>query len=98
MRLAADGSSGGSGLFVFLMRFLLILDGLGAPEVNIGGCDVAEAFVIPLLIVILDDGVNLVFQISRQVIVFRQDPVFERLMPAFDLALGLQMMRCLWRV
>src|ERR1700676_1417292 len=35
-----------------------------------------------------DEGLDLSFEIARQVIVFEQDTVLERLMPALDLALG----------
>jgi len=70
------------------------LDGRIAPEVDIGGRDVAEAFVIALVIVMLDESIDLVFQMSRQVIALQQDAVLQGLMPTLDFALGLRMV---WR-
>ena len=41
--------------------------------------------------VVLDESLNVSFEVTGQVIVFQQDAIFERLMPALDLALGLGM-------
>jgi len=71
--------------------FSLQQDGLAAPEVDIGGREVAEAFVIAAVIVVADERIDLRFEIARQVIVLQQDAVLERLVPAFDLALGHRM-------
>ena len=68
-------------------------DGRAPPEVDIGGCEVAQAFVVSAIVVMLDEGADLAFKVSRQVIVFQQDAVLERLMPTLDLALGLGMIR-----
>ena len=54
---------------------------------------VADALVISQVIVVGDEGRDLGFEIARQVIVFEQDAVLERLMPALDLALGHRMIR-----
>ena len=43
------------------------------------------------VIVVLHEGADLRFQVSRQVVVFEQDAVLQGLMPALDLALGLRM-------
>ena len=43
------------------------------------------------MIVVLDEGLDLPFEIAGQVVVLEQDAVLERLMPALDLALGLGM-------
>ena len=59
---------------------------MAAPEVDVGGCQIAEAFVIPVLIVVADEGVDLGFQVAGQVVVIKQDAVLERLMPTFDFA------------
>ena len=40
-------------------------DGDIAPEVGICGCDVAEALVVALIVVIIDEGGNLVFEVAR---------------------------------
>ena len=75
----------------FLDPFSPFDDGRGAPEVGGGRRDVAEAFVIALVVVMLDEGPDLVFEVTEQVIVLPQHSVFRRLMPAFDLSLGLRM-------
>ena len=69
-------------------------DGLAASEVNVGRCEVAEAFVISQVIVVADEGVDLGFKIARQIVVIQQDTVLECLMPTFDLALGHRVIRC----
>ncbi|SIT17009.1 hypothetical protein SAMN05421772_1301, partial [Paracoccus saliphilus] len=43
------------------------------------------------VIVMFDEGLDLGFEIAREEIVFQQDAVFEGLVPALDLALGLGM-------
>ena len=69
-------------------------DGCVAPEVNVGRRDVGEALVVAMVVVMIDEGADLHFQIARQVVVLQQDPVLECLMPALDLALRLRMV---WR-
>ena len=71
--------------------FALLDDGSGSAEVGIGRCDVVEAFVVALVVVVLDEGFDLTFQIAGQEVVLQQHTVLERLVPAFDLALGLRM-------
>jgi hypothetical protein len=44
--------------------------------------------VIAAVVVVGHKGLDLGFQIARQVIVLQQDPVLQRLMPTLDLALG----------
>jgi CO/xanthine dehydrogenase Mo-binding subunit len=62
-------------------------------QVDVGWRQVADALVISQVIVVGDEGRDLGFEIARQVIVFEQDAVLERLMPALDLALGHRMIR-----
>ena len=71
--------------------FSLQQDGLAAPEVNVGGGKIVEALVVAPMVVVLDEGGDLGFEIARQEVVFEQDAVLQRLMPALDLALGLGM-------
>ena len=66
-------------------------DGIRPSEVGVGGCHVAQALVIALMIVVFDEGLDLRFEIAGQEVVFQQDPVLQCLMPAFDLALSLRM-------
>ena len=63
-------------------------DGLGPPEVDVSRSEIAEALVIASMVVVLDEGRDLAFEIAGQVIVLEQDAVLERLMPALDLAEG----------
>ena len=73
--------------------FPLLQNGFVAPEVDVGGCDVVQALVIALVIVVIDEGFNLGFEIARQEVVFQQDPVLQGLMPSFDFTLCLRMIR-----
>ena len=66
-------------------------DGLSPPEVDVGGREVFQALVIALVIVVFDEPADASFKIARQVIVFQQDAVLQRLMPALDLPLRLRM-------
>ena len=63
-------------------------DGLGPPEVDVSRSEIAEALVIASMVVALDEGRDLAFEIAGQVVVLKQDSVFERLTPALDLAPG----------
>jgi len=78
-------------MFDSLLFDLLPFDqnGLAAPEVDVGGREVAQALVVTAVIVVFDEGLDLSFKVARQVVVFQQDPVFQGLMPTFDLTLGL---------
>ncbi len=46
----------------------------------------------------LDEGVDLGFEIARQEVVFEQDAVLEGLMPPLDFALRLRMIWCTTRM
>ena len=68
--------------------FCLQQDGLAASEVDVGGSEIVEAL-IATMVVALDEGGYLPFEIIRQEVVLEQDAVLQRLMPALDFALGL---------
>ena len=68
-------------------------DGLSAPEVDVSRGKIVEALVKAGMVVVLDEGADLAFEIAGQVVVLKQDAVLERLMPALDLALGHRMIR-----
>jgi hypothetical protein len=57
-------------------------DFLGASEVDVSRCEIAQALVIAPMGVVLDEFVDFGFQVARQIIVLKQDAVHERLMPA----------------
>ncbi len=78
-------------------------NGFVSPEVDVGRCDVVQALVVALVVVVIDEGPDLAFEITRQVVVLEQNPVLHGLVPSrqrralrttFDLALGL---RVEWR-
>lgn len=71
-----------------LFRDLLI-----APEVDIGGRKFSEALVVAFVVVIVDEGDNLPFQVPGQEVMLEQDAVLHGLMSSFDLALGLWVVR-----
>ena len=70
--------------------FTLQQDCLASSEVDIGRCQVAQALVVALVIVVLDEAIDVGFEVARQVVVLKQDAVLERLMPALDLSLRLR--------
>jgi hypothetical protein len=49
--------------------------------------------VATLVIVVVDENLNSGTEITRQEVVLLQDAVLQGLMPAFELALGLRMIR-----
>ena len=69
----------------------LFQDLLIAPEVDIGGRQVSDALVVTPVVVMIDEGGNLPFQVARQEVMFEQDAVLHGLVLALDLALGLGM-------
>ena len=68
-------------------------DRLSAPEVDVSRSEIVEALVIAGMVVVRHEGGDLAFEIAGQIVVLKQDAVFERLMPALDFALGLRMVR-----
>lgn len=63
-------------------------------KVNIGGREVFQGLVISSVIVMANEVVNRRFKIFLHEVIFQQDAVLQRLMPALDLALRLRMVRC----
>ncbi len=59
-----------------------------ASEVYVGGCNVAQALVVALVVVMIDKGLDLGFKIARHEVVSHQDAVLQNLMPPLDLALS----------
>jgi hypothetical protein len=50
--------------------------------------------VVAAMVVVIDECHDLLFEITRQEVVFQQDAVLQRLVPAFDLSLGLGVAGC----
>jgi hypothetical protein len=74
--------------------FALFDDGWSSAEVGVGGCDVVQALMIALMVVMLDERFDLPFKVAGQEVVFQEDSVPQRLVPAFDFTLCLRMQRC----
>ena len=70
--------------------FSLFDDGCGSAEVGVGGSHVAQALMIALVIVMVDEGLDLGFEVAGKEVVFLANAVLQALMPALDLALGLR--------
>ena len=64
-------------------------DDVTAPEVDVGGCEIAETLVVAAVVVMIDERRDLPFEITWQEVVFQQDAVLQSLVPSFDFALGL---------
>src|SRR6056300_717623 len=60
-------------------------------EVDVCRSDVVQALVIAVIVVVIDEDRDLLFQIAWQVVVFQENAVLHGLVPAFDLALSLRM-------
>ena len=62
-------------------------------EVDVCRSDVVQALVITVVVVVIDEGTDLLLQIAWQVVVFQENSVLHGLVPAFDLTLRLRMER-----
>lgn len=71
--------------------FALFQDVLATSEVDIGRSEITKALMIAPVVVMVDEGLDLVFQVPGQEVVLKQDPVFEGLVSSFDFALCLGM-------
>ena len=69
-------------------------DDIAAPEVDVGRGEIVEALMVAAVVVVIDERRDLPLEIARQEVVFEQDAVLQRLVPALDLALGLGMTGC----
>ena len=67
---------------------------MSASEVNIGWRQVLQALMVSLVIVVSDERFDLLLEIARQKIMLQQYAILQCLVPAFDLALRLRMVRC----
>jgi hypothetical protein len=62
--------------------FSFCQNGWTAPEVDVCRGKIVDAFVVAAMVIVVDEGGNLSFEIARQEIVFQQDAIFEGLVPA----------------
>ena len=65
-----------------------------ATEVDVGGRQVGQALMVAVVVVVVDEGTDLPFQVAGQEVLLQQNLVLHGLVPALNLALGLGMMRC----
>jgi len=70
-----------------LMAVPPLQNGLAPSGIDVGGRQIAEAFVVTAVLVVIDEVADLCFETARQEVDLEQDPVLHRLMPALDLAL-----------
>ena len=68
-------------------------DCLSSAELDISRSEIVDALVIALTAIISHEGFDLSFQFTGQVVIVKQDPALERLMPPFNLALCLRVIR-----
>src|SRR5271157_4987082 len=76
-----------------LDAFSLSEDRLGSSKIDVSGCEVVDALVIADVVIVPDEGVDLLLEIAGQIIVVEQNAVLQGLMPTLDLSLGLWMIR-----
>src|SRR4030095_218769 len=62
-------------------------DGLAAPEVDVGRCQVGDALVVSQMVVVGDEVAYPGLELGRQIVVLEQDAILQRLMPSLDFAL-----------
>src|SRR5437016_2084744 len=68
-------------------------NGLAAPEVDVSRRQVVQALVVSTVVVVLDEILDALFELSWQVVVLQQDPVFYRAVISLDLALRHRVVR-----
>ena len=90
----AGGEASGALRVSFVQSFLVVVGCFVMPEVDISGCGVVGSLVVMRVFLMVDEGLDLGLKIALREAVFQQDAVLEGLVPALDLALGLQM---IWR-
>lgn len=62
-----------------------------SPEVDVDRGEIVEALVVSSMIVMLDEGRDLGFEVLLEEVVFQEDAVLQRMVPTFDLTLSLRM-------
>ena len=57
----------------------LFQNGLAAPEVDVGPREILQALVVAPMVVLLDEGVDLLPEIARKIVVLQQNVVLQGL-------------------
>ena len=60
-------------------------DGPAAFKIDVGGGEVIQALVVAPVIAVLDEGLDVGLERTRQRVVFQPGPILQGLMPALDL-------------
>ena len=79
---------------VSVRSFLVVLKWLGLAKVDVCGSESINVLVVSLMIVMINECLDLRFQVCREEVIFQQDAVLQGLMPPLYLALCLRMIRC----
>src|SRR5262245_57509059 len=66
---------------------------MAAPEVDVSRRQVVQALVVSTVVVVADELLDALFELSWQVVVVQQDPVFHRAMISLDFALRHRVVR-----
>lgn len=66
---------------------------MATPEVDVCRREVIDALVVSIVVVKFDERFDLRLQIRQEEVIFQQDAVLQGLMPSFDPALTLWMIR-----
>ena len=74
--------------------FSLFQDCVVAPEINIGRRLVVDAFVVSVMIVVVDERLDLGLEVLREEIILQHSKVLQGLVSALDLALGWRVIGC----
>ena len=61
--------------------------------IDVSGGRVIQALVVTMVVIVLDNRAALPFQVAGQVVVFQRNTVLHGLVPPFDFALGLRVVR-----
>ena len=62
-------------------------------EVDVSRRQVVQALVVSAIVVVVDELADAVFELTWQIVVLQQDPVFHRAVISLDLALGHRVIR-----
>ena len=52
-------------------------DGFVSPKIDLSWCDVVQALVISLVVVVIDESLDLAFEVAGKIVVFQQNTVFQ---------------------
>ena len=73
--------------------FPFFQNSLSSTEIDICWCEIAKALVQTPVVVVFDEGCDLLLEFSWKIIVIEKNAVLQRLMPSLDFPLRLRMIR-----